>query len=47
MAIVRPFKGIRPRLGLEQKIASHPYDVLSTDEARELVKDNDYSFSIL
>lgn len=44
MAVLRKFKAIRPKKGLEDKVASYPYDVLDSDEARELVKDNDYSF---
>ena len=44
MAIVRPFKGLRPTPEMAGKVASPPYDVLSTDEAREMAKDNPYSF---
>jgi uncharacterized protein (DUF1015 family) len=44
MAELRKFKALRPKKGLEDKVASYPYDVLDSDEARELVKDNDYSF---
>lgn len=44
MAIVRPFKGIRPIRELASKIAALPYDVMDTAEAREMVKDNPYSF---
>lgn len=44
MAIVRPFKGLRPTPDMAAKVASPPYDVLSTEEAREMAKDNPYSF---
>jgi uncharacterized protein (DUF1015 family) len=44
MAVLRKFKALRPKKGLEDKVASYPYDVLDSDEARELVKDNEYSF---
>jgi len=44
MAIIRKFKALRPKKGLEQQVASYPYDVLNSEEARELVKDNPYSF---
>ena len=44
MAIVRPFKGIRPVKELASKIAALPYDVMNSDEAREMVKGNPHSF---
>lgn len=44
MAIVKPFKAYRPIKGLAKKIAALPYDVMNTEEAREMVKDNEYSF---
>ena len=44
MATVKPFKAIRPVPGLANKIASLPYDVVNTEEARNLAKDNPYSF---
>ncbi|MGG7079433.1 DUF1015 domain-containing protein [Clostridium sardiniense] len=44
MAIVKPFKAIRPVKELVSKIAALPYDVMSSEEAREIVKDNKYSF---
>lgn len=44
MAIIRPFKGIRPIEELASKIAALPYDVMSSEEAREMVEDNQYSF---
>jgi len=44
MAIVKPFIGFRPKQEYAAQLASRPYDVISSDEARELVKDNPYSF---
>lgn len=44
MAIIKPFKGYRPVKELAAPIASRPYDVLSSEEAREEVKGNPYSF---
>ncbi|OPL19804.1 MAG: hypothetical protein AVO35_02180 [Candidatus Aegiribacteria sp. MLS_C] len=44
MATVRPFNGLRPARELAEKIASPPYDVLDSDEAREIVLENPLSF---
>ena len=44
MAIVRAFKGIRPVEELASKIAALPYDVMNSEEAREMVKGDKYSF---
>jgi uncharacterized protein (DUF1015 family) len=44
MAVIKPFKAIRPRKDLAQRVASRPYDVLNALEAREEAKDNPYSF---
>ncbi len=44
MAVIKPFKGLRPKPDLAEKVAAPPYDVLSSDEARELAKDNPISF---
>jgi uncharacterized protein (DUF1015 family) len=44
MARIEPFQGLRPRKDLTEKIAAPPYDVLSSEEARELAKGNPYSF---
>ncbi|GBU06711.1 hypothetical protein AwDysgo_00420 [Bacteroidales bacterium] len=43
MALIKPFKGIRPPRGLEQEVASRPYDVLSSEEARQEAEGNDKS----
>lgn len=44
MVTVRPFKGLRPARELAEKIASPPYDVLNSDEARAAVIENPLSF---
>ena len=44
MPIFRPFKAYRPKQELAQKIATKPYDILTSDEVREEVKGNLYSF---
>lgn len=44
MAIIKPFKALRPQPELAEKVASRPYDVLNRKEAREEAKDNPHSF---
>ena len=44
MAIIRPFKAYRPIKEHVKDIAALPYDVMSSKEAREIVKNNKYSF---
>jgi uncharacterized protein (DUF1015 family) len=44
MARIEPFRGVRPRKDLAPLVAAPPYDVLSSDEARELAAGNPYSF---
>ncbi|MEN8209323.1 MAG: DUF1015 family protein [Candidatus Fermentibacteria bacterium] len=44
MVTVRPFNGLRPAKELAEKIASPPYDVLDSDEARAAVQENPLSF---
>ena len=44
MSTVLPFKGLRPKSVFASRIASPPYDVLSSAEARTLVKENRLSF---
>lgn len=43
MAKVKPFKGIRPPREMVGKVASRPYDVLNSDEARDEAYGNPYS----
>ncbi len=44
MAVIKPFKGLRPVLEKVSEIASPPYDVLTSKEAREIIKNNPISF---
>ncbi|MFO8235251.1 MAG: DUF1015 family protein [Bacteroidales bacterium] len=44
MAIVKPFQGIRPPEDIADQVASLPYDVMNTKEAREMAKGNEKSF---
>ncbi len=44
MSTVLPFKGLRPKSEFAARIASPPYDVLSSSEARAVVKENRLSF---
>ena len=43
MAIIKPFKGIRPPKALVEEVASRPYDVLNSAEARAEAGDNEKS----
>ncbi len=43
MANVKPFRGLRPPRELVKEVASKPYDVLSSDEARIEAGDNEKS----
>ena len=43
MATVKPFKGIRPPKEFVEEVASRPYDVLSSEEAREEAAGNEKS----
>ena len=44
MAVIRPFNALRPRADRASKVASVPYDVVNTDEARALAAENPLSF---
>jgi len=44
MATVRPFAALRPKKELAAKVASPPYDVLNSEEAREMAHGNEFSF---
>jgi uncharacterized protein (DUF1015 family) len=44
MSVIQPFRGYRPRKDVVEKVASPPYDVLSSDEARTATADNPLSF---
>src|SRR5689334_11911745 len=44
MALIKPFHALRPQPELAVAVASRPYDVLNSDEARAEAKDNPNSF---
>lgn len=44
MAVARPFRGLRPRPDVAEKVAAPPYDVINSKEAHEMAKGNPYSF---
>lgn len=44
MAIIKPFNALRPQSEIAQQVASKPYDVLNSEEAREEAKGNAFSF---
>ncbi len=44
MAIVRPFRGLRPTPEMAGQVAAPPYDVLNAQEARALAQGNPYTF---
>lgn len=43
MAKVRPFRGLRPPVSMVTEVASRPYDVLNSEEARREAGDNEKS----
>lgn len=43
MAILKPFKGLRPPADIAERLASRPYDVLNSEEAKEEAHGNHYS----
>jgi uncharacterized protein (DUF1015 family) len=43
MAILKAFKGLRPPVEIVKQLASRPYDVLNSDEARIEAQNNPYS----
>lgn len=43
MAKVKPFKGVRPPKSMVEEVASRPYDVLNSEEARAEAGDNEKS----
>ncbi|HEY0547825.1 MAG TPA: DUF1015 family protein [Pyrinomonadaceae bacterium] len=44
MAVVHPFRALRPHAELVAQVASVPYDVVNTEEARALAAGNPWSF---
>src|SRR5262245_45391340 len=44
MAVIHPFRALRPKPTEAPRVASVPYDVVNTEEARVLAADNSRSF---
>ena len=44
MATIKPFAALRPKPGLAAQICELPYDVMSSDEARQIAANNPLSF---
>jgi len=44
MAIIKPFKALKPKKELAEQVASRPYDVLNSEEAKKEEAGNNYSF---
>ncbi len=44
MSTVKSFRGLRPQKELAAKVAAPPYDVLDSDEAREMARGNPHTF---
>ena len=44
MAIIKPFKALRPHVEYAEQVASRPYDVLNSEEARQETASNLLSF---
>lgn len=43
MSVIKAFKGLRPPKEIVEKLASRPYDVLNSEEARKEAEGNPYS----
>ena len=44
MSVIKPFKALRPQAQLARQVASRPYDVLNSAEAKTEAQGNHYSF---
>ena len=44
MATIKPFKALKPKKELAEQVASRPYDVLNSEEAKKEAAGNNYSF---
>src|SRR4029079_6077028 len=44
MAIIKPFKALKPKKELAEQVASRPYDVINSEEAKKEAAGNNYSF---
>lgn len=44
MALIKPFRALRPPKALAERVAALPYDVMNVEEARAMAVGNPYSF---
>ncbi len=44
MALIKPFRALRPPKSLAEKVAALPYDVMNVEEAKAMAEGNPYSF---
>lgn len=44
MIVLKPFRAVRPKKELTEKVVSLPYDVMNIEEAKEMAKGNPFSF---
>lgn len=44
MAVIKQFRAIRPTPEMAERVAALPYDVVNSEEAREMTVDNPFSF---
>ena len=44
MAVLRPFRAVRPAKGYEKLVMAKPYDVMNRKEAERMAQDNPNSF---
>jgi len=44
MALIKPFRALRPPESLAEKVAALPYDVMNVEEAKAMAEGNPYSF---
>ena len=44
MAFIKPFKAVRPKKEVAEKVAALPYDVMNTEEAMQMAAGNEVSF---
>lgn len=44
MAVIKPFKALKPKKELAEQVASRPYDVLNSQEAKKEAAGNNFSF---
>jgi uncharacterized protein (DUF1015 family) len=44
MSVIIPFRAVRPREEFVKEVASYPYDIVSSDEARKIAEGNPKSF---